>query len=211
MSAVVPSFMLIKKIPTPHYPTGWIDAAGNGNIARFGARFRAAKAFQGIVFAEGMSKDTGHGYSMMTYTFLAYTAFEAFSRAFGIGADKKRRQIEGQYAKEELYERVRQLSAKNAAGGFLNFVKDADEKLSDECKRNIEATFKDKKQDFLLIPIAEAVRHSFAHGRVTPNAWNSNCESVAELCKLLADLLVEIMDSEYSPRHQGLLKSKKPQ
>lgn len=193
----------------PHYPKGWSKESEllHPNIARFGARFRAAKAFEGITFSPGISEETSQGYAMMTYAFLAVTAFEAFSRAFGLGAEAKRKEIEKKYASNELYDELRALANPDCRG-FLNFLKEDDVKASASTIKNIEAVFKGR--EFCIITLGIAVRNAFAHGRVTPNVWKSKAASVALFCQRIAGFLVLVMDSESHARCKGWKKSQKP-
>lgn len=148
-------------------------------------------------------KDTGHCYSMMTFTFLASTAFEAFSLAFGLNDPKKWKKLESNYASPGLYAAVR--GSIPGTSGFLNFIKASDPKITADNKQNIEAIF--KKQDFSLIRLAQVVRHAVAHGRATPGGWKSKSEDVAKLCKLLGDFHVKVMYEDYEARFAKRVKN----
>jgi hypothetical protein len=190
-----------KSIP-PHYPSGWSDEFISGDIARFGARFRIASAFEGLSFKIGISKETAVGYSGIIHTFLAYTAYEKFSKTFGLGSDKKRAQIEAIHTSRELYESI--YSKGRECKSFLKFLES--ETDSKSLRKNIEALL--NKKEFSIILTGEAIRHAFAHGNLTPSSWKSDPKLVGDFCQLISSFLVKVMDSESKGRIQGIKKKR---
>jgi hypothetical protein len=74
------------------YPTNWDGydavvfhvgavlfgfAGGNGDVNRFGARFRAAASYRGVVL-DGYSVATADGYSALCRVLFTWSAFESF-------------------------------------------------------------------------------------------------------------------------------------
>ena len=66
-----------------HYPSNWPNQYVSDHAGRFIARYRVAKAVE-ISFDSGISEQIGDAYSAFTKLFLAYSAFEIFSKAFGL-------------------------------------------------------------------------------------------------------------------------------
>ena len=182
--------------PPKHYPKGWPSDQLPAAVTRFGARFRVAKAFRKIEFVDGISDATAAGYSSILRLFLSYTAWEQYEAAFRLNS--KRREIERTYCTEELRSKLRRLGV--ACRSFLQFLKSDSE--AEALKRNIEALL--SEAPFSVLHVGEAVRHSFAHGVLTPSAWRSSAQNVAGFCDVVATFIIDVMDQDAQRRIVGL-------
>ena len=103
------SDIIVSAIPA-NYPEGWPVKPPSPDVARFGARYRIAKAYRQIKFMGGISDDTSKGYSSMLHVFLAYTAYENFEKTFGLTSPKKRNEVEFNNASTQVYDSILSLA-----------------------------------------------------------------------------------------------------
>lgn len=188
--------MLGKRVDK-NYPQGLDGKIEDGSVARFRARYRVAKAISEIEFTGQWSRDTRLGYVALIRCFLAYSAYEKFSKFFGFTSDKKRIELEEKYVSVELEEKLNRSGRELRS--FFKFLKTEAE--GDGPKAAATAAMDGAK--YSPIHLAEAVRNSFCHGSLTPNVWSSKPDSVAEYCGLLTGLMLRMMDGEAAVRYRA--------
>ena len=99
------------------------------------------------------------------------------------------------YKYQEISEQILNLDKK---GKFLNTLMD---QLDPKAKRNKERISKFQSKELSTpLPVAAAIRHIFAHGKLTPNANDTNPKKVGKICVLLSNLMKKIMDTEFEKK-----------
>ena len=172
-----------------NYPPGW-DAfeqcvrhvgaqgfgfsTGVGDVNRFAARYRAAKAFVSTEF-DGLSATTSEGYSALIKLLLAYSAFEHLLRCIGIKLSLTNKLLSDE-------ERDKALGRLRVLGGNFEFFSTLRTHLDDR-------RFTRQIDEFLaggqcnIIYLAAGVRHAFAHGQLTASPASCPPQSVATCCR----------------------------
>ena len=132
-------------------------AVAGGDVARFAARYRVARSFQGIKLA-GYTTDTVVGYDSLFRVFLMWSAFERFLRVVGQTQDS----IEPQLAPYKPQQCLAAIRAGDIGKTFYEFV-----------APRVNAEHKARISDFANNAptnptfLASAVRHLFAHGHLS--------------------------------------------
>lgn len=182
-----------------HEALGLPEHISLSDLNRFAARYRLARAFNGID-ATGYAKDTLASYGAVMRTFLAYSALEQFHKA-----------VNPTVGKQHLTQRW----AGMATGPAEN-LRDADEIIQfliktvghDKLRAKLIA-FKSGETDNCLI-VATALRHAVAHGFMSvhpdgtsPKMSKTFCEQLTRMLLSIADLsfidLLESLDIEFGP------------
>lgn len=185
------------------YPSKWKDYQGAipqgfgvfefvkdsiGDVARFGARYRAASCFQGITLS-GYSQSTEAGYSALTRVMFTWSAFETLLAVKGKHPQDANESLERHGAKDLLA----QLQTLDKENKFYNFIY---ERVNESHKKQLDNYFNGDPCNIAYL--ASAIRHIFAHGWLSPNADAVEPKAVVEICNLLCDFLLSFMDNEFS-------------
>jgi len=165
---------------------------------RFGARYRAAKAYRGADFDEYSDRDTATGYSCLMGLVLAFSAFEYFyKKALSLDVPGMTKLLEDEH--------VPLMHSTELA--FDTLIKIPDAKLLFQTIRPHLDSRHQKSIDKMLagtdtnlIRIFAAIRHAFIHGHLTPNIKGVEPSTVIELCRFGFGFLMEAMDDEFSRR-----------
>jgi hypothetical protein len=184
------------------YPTNWqhydshvlyvgVDQFGfrpsNGDVNRFGARFRAAAKFQGVLL-EGYAQSTVSGYSSLCRVLFIWSAFESFMSICNLEQRTVGPLLDG-YGALAVADEIRATDAGNA---FYRFIQ---ERVNAAHRTELENYF---NQDPCNVAyLASAIRHIFAHGSLTPNANQVEPPTVVAVCNRLCDFLLSVMDREF--------------
>lgn len=181
-----------------HYPTGWDESKVNRHTRSYATRFRISKAFEGLNLHDGIGSSTKAGYESLIRLLLTYSAYEKFSSAFGLTSRKQRTKIEEKNGVDGRLTELR-LHGKKITPLF-DFLHEHTSSAS--LKQNLIEIR--NCRDGSLVLLAEAVRHCFAHGSLTPNSWGQDPEIAATVFDLLSSHLMKIMEEETGPRMNGM-------
>ena len=165
-----------------------------GHVNRFRARYRVAHALARLELDE-FHPDTEDGYTAITRAFLTYSAFEHFLQAIKI----KQKKADALLAKYPVADWIRELRASDAEDSLFRFV-----------MIHVDAKHKHHIGEYLAgrpfnyTYLVSAVRHTFAHGILTPSAGGCVAGQAAAVCAVLTKSLMAVMDAEFSERMAAL-------
>lgn len=161
---------------------------GATEINRISARVKLATSFKGMEL-EGYQQETADAYAALFKTFLMYSAFEQFLEIYGLKFYQLDESLNG-YDFERISGEMR---AKDKGGKFIDFIC---EHLETNSLKTRVKTFQENGNHNPAI-LAAAVRHVFAHGKLTPNANKGNPKVAIAICTLLSDFMLNVMDTEF--------------
>ena len=168
---------------------GFIGSAGDLN--RFWSRYRLAKSFREIA-VEHFVPDTVQGYSSLFRVFLVWSAFEHFMRISGNNLGTMAARLTP-YDPDALAAAVR---ATPDHDRFLSVILgELDRKPHID---NLTAFLAGRPANVLVIPAA--IRHIFAHGKLTPNSGAGHVGAANEISVHACDFLFRVMDGEFVQR-----------
>ncbi|MBW4463641.1 MAG: hypothetical protein KME47_25870 [Nodosilinea sp. WJT8-NPBG4] len=167
-----------------------------GNINRFAARFRVANCFKKLEL-EGYSSNTEIGYSSLCHVFLAWSAFETLLDL----KDTKVSSIENSLKTYRADNSLLQIKTLDVGNKFYNFIHD---RVNPTHQKELDKYFQSDPCNIAYL--ASAIRHIFAHGWLTPNANEVDPKIVAEICRILCEFLVEVMDSEFTLHYEKAMQ-----
>jgi hypothetical protein len=168
---------------------GFVGTAGDLN--RFWSRYRLAKSFRGVTI-EIFSDDTVRGYSTLFRLFLVWSAFEQFMRITGLHFRTSTTLLED-HEVEALDAAIR---AHPDYAAFLSAVHaELDRRPHID---NMQAFLRGEPCNILVVPAA--IRHIFAHGKLTPNSGVGNVAAACAVSDLLCDFLFTVMDRGFLAR-----------
>lgn len=187
------------------YPPGWeklsshVQKINDGasdcfkdmaSINRFAARYRAAKLYTSCSF-EGMTPSLSDGYSGLMQVMLVYSAFEFWLKALGIKKSQSHTLLR-MHDTEAWAREIRKIDpGMTMYRHCLNFL---DRSHQNEINKFIRC------EPFNYIHLAASIRHSFAHGYLTPNGGGAEPESVIAICSKVAGTLMTIIDSSFKEK-----------
>lgn len=161
-----------------------------GDVNRFAARYRVAKCYRGIIL-ESFTQGTAEGYSALFRVLLTWSAFEFFLKAIGVS----QRDFDASLAAHDTEGWMNHIRATDAGNNFYKFIY---ERVNSTHKGELENYFNADPANVTYL--ASAIRHLTAHGTLTPNADETDPNIVIEICNILSDALMFIMDNEFSTR-----------
>lgn len=163
-------------------------ALSTADVNRFAARYRVARSFQGITLA-GFSPNTVLGYNSLFRVFLMWSAFERFLQVMGHSQNS----IEPNLAAYKPQVCLAAISADEIGKTFYEFVAPrVDSKHQIRLQQFADHTLTNPTY------LASAVRHLFAHGHLTAHAGGSSPERVDQVCTILFDFHMAVMDGEFT-------------
>lgn len=191
-----PGYAAYKTAGIPHefYPfAGGIDA-----VNRFAARYRFAKEFQAASF-ETYSPSTAAGYSALCKFLFTYAAFEALRRAIGWSDDlaKLDAALE-RYPRAEWDANIR--AAPTHQRLFVFMSRHLKKGLKAQCERFLA------REPYNVLLLSQALRNSFSHAHLTPNANRTEPEDMRTICAALGDALFMFMDVEFGERVRNTIE-----
>lgn len=176
---------------------GFSPKATKGDISRFISRYRVAEAFKGISL-EGFSRVTTDGYSALLKLFLVWSSFEQFLDIVGWKQkDEIVKDLFDRHGADILCEQIRKYDRRNK---FYLFVSS---QVNDTHKSEIDKLFQDRELNSSYL--ASAIRHIFAHGKLTPHANKTYPQSAIAICNLISEFLLHLIDAEFSKRLDELI------
>lgn len=158
--------------------------ASTPDMARFAARYRAAKAFKGDAF-EGYSQGVAKGYDSILRMFLAYSAMESLLNGLKIPNTKVGAGI-------DWTERWRLLRDTPSSQPYLQFIAGHVESKP----INLAYTAFLNGHVCSLVLLAAGARHAFVHGYLTPSSGRLDGENTHQVCDQLASAVLYAMDTE---------------
>ena len=167
-----------------------------GSINRFCARYRVAKALEGLALKD-FSTATEPGYLALTRMLFCYSAFELFLAAIGL-KPKKTLPLLTKYPVSDWVRDLRIADAGDITYNFLLTHASPDAAHKTHISAYLAGT------DFNYIYLASMVRHGFAHGHLTPSAGKAPPGQIESVCEVLRMSLFEIMDLEFTDRMKEL-------
>ena len=194
-----------------NYPTEWPKYADNHlsylippqfedptATYRWGARYRAAKAYRGAEFDDYSDRETAEGYSCLLGFSLAFSAFEYFHvQVLGLNVPEMTMLLEDT--------NVPHMSSMTVAFEKLIMTPETDllfktihPHLDGRHQKSIDKMLAGTETN--LIRIFAAIRHAFVHGHLTPNMGKCPPSTVSDLCRFGFQFLMEAMDGEFSRR-----------
>ncbi|MBI3773506.1 MAG: hypothetical protein HY272_12500 [Gammaproteobacteria bacterium] len=170
------------------------------HVNRFKARYRAAKALAGLELKD-FSAITSPGYLALTRMLYAYSAFELLLCVIGV----KQKNSDRLLAKYPIDDWVQELKKADTNDTIYNFVL-AHGNLNDKHKHHVSQYLASRKP-FNFTFLASAIRHTFAHGHLTPGAGKATSRQVEAICDVLVRALFQIIDAEFEERMNVLQKA----
>jgi len=179
-----------------HIQSAYLVFKSAGDVNRFRARYRLARAFQGVSL-DGYSEATVRGYSSLMRMSLAWSALESLLLAMRIS----KHDLGNLARKHDFTNLLSELRNVPDANKFFRFVKVRLENKSQaaEVERFIDG------RSCNGVTLAKAVRHIFLHGTLTPGARQVSPEVAPEVCDRLSQMLLMVMDDEFSEKADELL------
>lgn len=167
-------------------PFGFKDDIAN--INRFSARFRVASSFSNLSL-ENFSAPTEAGYSGLCRVFLVWSAYEVFLDIIELHPSKTQ-ELLNRYDSQSFILKIREL---DVGDRFYKFIY---ERVNKTHKSELDKYF--QEDDCNPQYLASAIRHIFAHGTLSANANDVSPNVVANICNILAEYLLKVMDDEFS-------------
>ncbi len=171
-----------------------------GYVNRFRARYRAAKALVGLELKD-FSAVTGPGYLALTRMLYVYSAFELFLGAVGI----KHKHSDKLLAKYPVDDWTKKLKAADTNDTIYRFVL-MHGNLDGKHKHHVSQYLAAHKP-FNFAYLASVIRHTFAHGHLTPGAGKAAPGQVEAICEVLMCALLHVIDSEFEERMNALQRA----
>jgi hypothetical protein len=206
---------LRSRSPYENYPPGWsvftsgvrifgAEAFGFvmpvGEVNRFAARYRAAKCFREVVF-DGVTVDTGDGYTALCQILLIYSAFEHLLRCLGI----EQINTEALLNHSELGRVLQHLRRLNGHRELFATIRPY---LNPQHQRQVDDFIQGRRCNPFYL--ASGIRHAFAHGKLTATPVNAPPRSVATVSRYLSRVLMKVMDREFERRMTEFLAGLEP-
>jgi len=178
------------------------------DINRINARYRLAKEIQNIEY-DSYSKPVADAYTAIFKAFLTYSVFERYMRLLtGENSTKAILKKPNPLYPDGQKSLATTLSNLRNSARFLEFVKDKLDRPNPtkETEAEKEMRYYLEGNEFQPIAIMAAVRHVFAHGKLTPSANKSYPRNTTKILNILTNSILEAIDNDFSER-VGNLKS----
>lgn len=155
------------------------------DINRLNARFRVANAEIDI---KGYTEPTKTGYVALLKIVLVWGAYELFRDIFSL-KEKNVSDLIAESAARDIQDKIRKLDRHDSF--YQAVAKEVKTKHQKEINNFLN------KDRCNTVSLAEAIRHTFVHGKITPNT-NSSPETITEICQMLSNTLLQIIDKKFS-------------
>lgn len=170
------------------------------HVNRFRARYRAARALEGLELKD-FSAATEPGYLALTKMLYTYSAFELFLSAIGV----KQKNAEKLLSRYSVDDWIKELRAADANDVIYKFVL-AHGNLDSRHRHHV-SQYLAKRKPMNYTFLASVIRHTFAHGYLTPGAGKAPPGQVEAICDVLARSLFCVMDREFEDRMNALTRA----
>jgi hypothetical protein len=161
-----------------------------GDVQRFIARYRLARSFRGLLL-DDYGQATIDGYAAIFRLFLAWSAFERLLEIIGV-EQKQAHVLFDAHNVAGLCDRIAQSDNRKS---FYSFIRDH---TRTAVQAEIDQFLSGNVVDSVYL--AAAIRHVFAHGKLSPHANRTIPRKVVRICDDIADFLLRAMDEEFSRR-----------
>ncbi|MEF9957234.1 MAG: hypothetical protein RSA22_10350 [Acinetobacter sp.] len=159
-----------------------------GDINRFGARYRVAASFKSLELNDYAAK-TKDGYSALCQVLLSWSAFESFLPLIDLNVSHTE-DLMMKYSSDSVIREIRRIDVNDK---FYKFIYD---RVNKRHKKELDSYFNSDPCNPQYL--ASSIRHIFAHGPLTPNANEVEPESVVNICKILSQFLLNLIDAEFT-------------
>jgi len=163
-------------------------SAEHGDIIRFGARFRFAKSFQGILL-DDVSARTLAAYSHLAHLMFTFGAFESFLKIQGLSNDTYDGHLQT-YPTSDWLASIRASDVGNTVMRFCRTVA-----TGKRVTRELNDYLGGRPASFVYI--AYAMRNAFAHGHLTGQVWGSSPNVISHCAQVVTNGLFTIMEAEW--------------
>lgn len=178
---------------------GNIDLA---DINRINARYRLVKEIKNIEY-DSYSKSVADAYTAIIKAFLTYTVFERYIGLLtGKSTTKSILKEPNPLFPDGQKNLARTLKNIDKSKRFLEFLKDNLDRINsgEEPAAAKEIRHCLEGYDYQPIAIMAAMRHIFAHGKLTSSANKSYPKNTAKILNILTDSVLEAIDNDFSER-----------
>ncbi len=175
------------KNAVPAYVMGF--SSEHGDIVRFGARYRFAKSFQGVLL-DDVSARTLSAYSKLSHVMFTFGAFESFLKIQGLNNDSYDHHL-SHYPTAMWLANIRTTDTGDRVMKFCRSVATPGRRV----KRELDAYLSGRPASFVYL--AFAMRNAFAHGHLTGQVWGSEPGIVAHCATVVTKGLFSIMETEW--------------
>jgi len=172
------------------------------DINRINARYRLVKEIQNIEY-DSYSKPVAEAYTAIFKAFLTYTVFERYMKLLtGENSTKAILKKPNPLYPDGQKKLVTTLNNLHNNKRFLEFVKDQLDgpKSGKETDAEKEIRYYLEGNEFQPIAIMAAVRHVFAHGKLTSSANKSYPKNTTKILNILTDSMLYAIDNDFSER-----------
>lgn len=161
-------------------------------INRWAARYRAAASFESANLAQYQSQETVAGYSALIRATLVWSAFERYLPIIGLDQERCGALLES-FNATATAERVAGL---DADGRLFTYIRSrvTNRRLADQLDAYA------KGDPFNVSYLLSAIRHIFGHGHLTPSSNEAESTITIEICNVLSEFHLRVMDEDFS-RH----------
>ena len=194
------------KSPASSYPThygNFKQHERNGTVNQLGFkkpndvyifcnRFRLAKAFKRID-APGYQAGTISSYSAILKVSLVFSAFEVFLKTIGTNHKGAMALCRDHIEEDSKIGIIRRIPNNQK---FFHFV--GTFLTGDDLKKQLGAFLQGEKTS--LYTLARGVRHIFLHGVLTSTPTSIPTGQVVQICNILSESLLQVMDAEFTKR-----------
>lgn len=166
----------------------------NRDITRANARYRLAREFKHIQF-DAYGLKTTAGYEILFKAFLAWSAFERYFDLLFFCPPNYLDKATKVFDQIELDDLKTHILKTYKDEGFFEFIKSKAKHRTE--KELIKYT---SGQDFNPLALIAGIRHTFAHGHLTPNVEKSSKLSVIRIVTHLTDFVLNGLAKDFERR-----------
>jgi hypothetical protein len=159
-------------------------------INRWAARYRAAASYVGVELVGYQSSETVNGYSALVRSVLVWSAFERYLPLVGLDQKACGALLSG-YDPETI---VHSISAIDENGKLYSYIRSR--VTSQTLGGELDKYFKGDRCNVSYL--LSAIRHIFGHGHLTPGSNETSSVVTKQICDILCDFHLRVMDEEFS-------------
>jgi len=166
----------------------------DGDISRINARFRLAKSFEKIELSEYSEKNV-LAYSAIMKLFLVYSVFENYVQCI---YGKKNGSIvyeKGIFILKDNEQISKEILNIDKNKSFYELIK----KFLDRKRQKEEIDKFYQNEEHNIVYLISSIRHTFVHGKLTPN-FNKSPTKVIKICNLLSEYVLKQIGNDFAKR-----------
>jgi len=165
----------------------------DGDISRINARFRLAKSFEKIELNEYSEKSI-LAYSAIIKLFLVYSVFENYVKCI-YGKNGSIVYEKGIFILKDNEQISKEILNIDKNKSFYEVIKNFLDK--NRQKEEIDKFYQNEEHN--IVYLISSIRHTFAHGKLTPN-FNKNPTKVIKICNLLSEYVLKQIGDNFAKR-----------